>query len=223
MTDLRLLFGACAALLIIAIPAAAADAAVPCPKISAPLTGDKAGITDFNQDQPEGGKLEGDRIRFPGHFYKTTEAIKIVVRGNSYVVGPDSIFKFSCYGRSKADKKLKPALDLLRGSVKVKTSAAAPGGVITEEGLYDPREDPTITYTVTRALSMMGEPSLEDILEWFTSQADQPTGTTNVASTGSTVGVTPYVGSRPGSCRYVHRARLTTKGRYGRGTARYTP
>lgn len=223
MTGLRLFSGLCAALLIFALPAAAAHAAVPCPKISAPVTGDKAGITDFNPDQPEGGELEGNRIRFPGHFYKTEDAIRIVVRGNRYTVGPDSIFKFSCYGRSRADKKLKPALDLLRGSVEVRTSAAAPGGVTTEEGLYDPREDPTMTYTVTRTLSMTGEPSLEDILGWFAGFADQPTGTTNVVSTGSTVGVTPYVGSRRGSCRYVHKARLTTKGRYGRGTARYTP
>jgi hypothetical protein len=80
-----------------------------------------------------------------------------------------------------------------------------------------------MTYTVSRKLTGANL-DMDGRLRWFNFSAKQPSGTTKVSAPkkGPIVGVTPYVGERKGSCRYVHAATLTTKGSYGKGTASYS-
>ena len=198
------------------VPAAAQ--AKPCPKIVT-SPDDPAAVVDHHQEQVEGGALEGGKIRFPGHFYEATAEIVVKVRGNTYWIEEGSTFKFSCYGSSASDKRLKPALDLLEGSVKVKTVSGRPGGVMTPEGLYDPRKDSTMVFTVKRTLTSDAELTLDDMMAWFANLRTQRLGTTTVTApkSGPIVGVTPYVGQNSGSCRYVHGARLTSTGYDSKG------
>ena len=206
---------------------AAADAAQ-CPKLVVDVDAPEA-IVDYHAGAPEGGPLEGGKVRFPGHFYDATANVKLTIRGNTYRIAKGSTFKFSCYGRSVTDRNLKPALSLLRGKVDVKTSAHAPGGVITHEGLMDPRSDPTMTYQVRRTLTKRGELTQDDRLAWFGDMVSQPRGTTRVRARkgGPIVGVTPYVGPRPGSCRYCRKARLKSTGvdskGYTKGSSTFSP
>lgn len=95
--------------------------------------------------------------------------------------------------------------------------------MISEEGLFDPRSTADRQFRVARTLTSKRPLTLEDKLAWFANTSGQPTGTTRASSqtAGAIVGVTPYVGKDPGRCRYVKSAKLTTVGRYGKGSATY--
>lgn len=202
---------------VVAFPSVAGAAS--CPAINVTPENPEA-FLDFNKNQPEGGALSGDKIKFPGHYYEATEATTVVVKGNKYELSRGAVFKFSCYGESASDKHLKPSLDLLTGDVDVTTANNYPGGVLTHEGLFDPRRDPTMTFKISRTLKKHSI-TLDDRMHWFANTNRQPRGTTAVAASakGPIVGVTPYVGAKPGSCRYVHSAKLTSN--TGKGTAKY--
>jgi hypothetical protein len=183
-------------------------------------------LLDFRPGQDETGEgtaVADGKVRFPGHFYEATSEVVLRVKGNRLTIARGSTFKLSCYGRSRT-APLWPAVMLLQGSVTLTTAKARPAGVTTEEGLYDPRTVTAMRYRVSRTLSSKSSPTFEEKLRWFGDQSNQPTGTTKVRSMsrGVIVGVTPYVGKGKGRCRYVRSARLTTKGSYGNGTARFT-
>ena len=69
---------------------------------------------------------------------------------------------------------------------------------------------------------------MDDRFHWFAGMYPR-LGTTIVEArkAGPIVGVTPYVGQNPGSCRYVHGYRGKSTGHdskgYTKGTAFYTP
>ena len=194
-----------------------------CKKTATVESGDVLHHESFEAAEP----LSGATIRRRSGFYRAESTVKLDYADNAYTIEPGSIFKIVCYGRSVKTGMTLPALDLLKGEAKVKTAAGKPGGVVTTEGLIDPREDPTMTFTVSRKLAKAGEPSTDALLAWFAGYISAPLGTTTVDTNGKPdVGVTPYVGPKPGTCRYVHGAKLTSKGRskgYFTGTASYTP
>ena len=114
-------------------------------------------------DEPEPSSTTTSRTRtatrrpaaeapLPGHFFDATDDIVVKVKGNRYAIEQGSTFKFSCYGTSRADRKLKPTVDLLVGTVEVKTGPA-PRGVVTLDGLFDPRKDKTMAFSVERTLT----------------------------------------------------------------------
>lgn len=199
-------------------PTAATDA---CPAFTAEIASDPTAVLDFTSAHPDGIPLKGTTIRRPGHFYELLKDAQIRFKGNVVWATKGSILKLACYARSKGSRPL-PAVDLLRGSLKLQTVKGDPAGVITEEGLFDPRRDETITFTLKRALAKSGQVTLEQRLKWFANFFDQPMGTTTVSS-ATVMGVTPYVGEKPGSCRYVRGATLTTTKGYGKGKASYRP
>jgi hypothetical protein len=199
-----------------------------CPKLAATVD-DPAAIVDHNSKAPDGEAPAGGKLRYPGHFFDATADVVVKVRGNTYRVSEGATFQFSCYAKSKADRHPKPSLDLLQGDVDAETGAAHPGAVLTHEALLDPRRDPTMRFSVSRELTSDDELTLTDKMKWFANVVTQRLGTTVMTTkkSGPIVGVTPYVGPRSGSCRYVHGARLTSKGHdskgYSIGTATYTP
>jgi hypothetical protein len=194
--------------------------AAECPPMSAKVTGGGAtGVVEYSQAQPEGVHLKGTTIHSPGHFYELMRPVVLHLKGNTISVSKGSIFKLRCYRHSRTSRPL-PGVDLMRGSLKIKSVEADPAGILTEEGLFDPRNTAKLDYAVKRTMTKRGELTLVQKMTWFASFGNQPMGTNTVASAGI-VGVTPYVGARPGSCRYVHGARLTTTRGYGVGTAAY--
>ncbi len=203
-------------------PAGAAVAET-CKKTATVESGDVLHHSDFETNAP----LEGDTIRRRSGFYRAGSTVKLDYAGNAYTIDKGTIFKLGCYGRSVKTGMTLPLVDLLKGEVKAKTVAKQPGGVVTTESLVDPREDETMTFTVTRTLTSGDEPTPKQILAWFAGYISAPKGKTTARSDGKPiVGVTPYVGERRGTCRYVHKAVLTSKGTskgYFTGTAVYTP
>jgi hypothetical protein len=200
--------------------ASAAHAAA-CPKV--PATVDSGSVVDHWQDHPEGIALTGHKLRFPGHFYEATSKLALTVRGNAINVAAGTIFKLTCYGTSKG-APMWPAVDMLKGTVTFGTNKSHPAAAMTEEGLFGPHNRPDMQYKVSRTLTSKLSLTQDKKMQWFAGAMGQPTGTTRVESLveGVVVNVTPYVGQGPGHCRYVKAARLTTVGRYGRGTATYT-
>jgi hypothetical protein len=197
-----------------ALPAHAAS----CPKLSASV--DSGTVVDYSQAQPDGAAPTDGKLRFPGHYFEATSILVLTLRDNTINVAKGTIFKLTCYGTAKG-APLWPAVDVLVGSVRLATVKRHPAGVITEEGLFDPRGRQDMRFYVNRMLtSTLTE---KGKMRWFARASSQPTGTTTVESRDKDVivGVTPYVGSRPGRCRYVKSARLTTEGRYGNGSASY--
>ena len=191
-----------------------------CPSMNAQVTGAANAVVEFSSAHPNGVHLKGTAIHSPGHFYELLQPVVLKLQGNTISVSKGSIFKLTCYRRSRTSRPM-PAVDLMRGSLKITTAVANdPAGILTEEGLFDPRLGGKLVYTVNRSLTKRGALTLLQKMTWLAGFRDQPMGTTTVASAGI-VGVTPYVGANPGSCRYVHGARLTTTSGYGVGTATY--
>jgi hypothetical protein len=183
---------------------------------------------DLQAGETEGKVLSGDTIKRRDGFYKSTGAVKLSYAGNTYRIENGAIFKLGCYGRSVKQGAILPAVELLKGEVQAKTAQKKPGGIVTTEALLDPRDDETMEFQVTRTLASGNEPTLDQISRWFADTISQPKGTTRATTDGKPIiGVTPYVGPRRGSCRYVHGAKLTSTGTtrkgYFTGTASYTP
>ena len=198
-----------------------AGSAPTCPPASAEVTKGAAGIVEYSPGHEDGAPLHGTSLTYPQRFYRLNAAVELRFRGNTIWASKGSILKLNCYRTSRTGRPL-PAVNLLRGSLKIKSPGDHPAGVITEEGLFDPRLPGELVYTMTRVLTKPGEVTMPQLVSWFASFPDQPKGTTTVAS-AKTVGVTPYVGEKPGTCRYVHGARLTTTKHYGVGSATYRP
>jgi hypothetical protein len=194
-----------------------------CRSASAQVLAGAENVRNYGPDAPAGAPLAGDGLRFPKHFYEVDGgATSIRYGSNTYDVQPHAIFKLGCYGPYKG-APLRPALDLLVGSVHVSTGARKAGGVIDEEGLYNPVPGgpQAMGYTITRVLRSESL-QFQDVIRWFADYADQPAGTTRAKADGKDpLNVTPYVGSRPGQCRHAHGARLTTKRTFGHGSASY--
>jgi hypothetical protein len=176
----------------------------------------------YGRESPAGAPLRGHTLRW-FHFYEVQgKTVTFRYGANRYTAGPGAIFDIQCYAETKGDPKF-PAVSLLSGTLRVRTSKAKAGGVVTEEGLYGPVPGQTqaMAYTVTRKPSSTSL-SLWDKLNWFAGYGNQPTGTTTVTAVGRPrINVTPYVGERPGSCRHCKQATLTTRGSFGRGDASY--
>ena len=193
-----------------------------CKKTATVESGDVLHHQSFDASEP----LSGDTIRRRSGFYRAESTVRLDYADNAYTIEAGSIFKIVCYGKSVKTGLTLPALDLLKGEAKVKTAAGKPGGVVTTEALIDPRDDPTMTFTVSRKLAKGGEPDADALMAWFAGYISAPLGTTRVDTDGKPiVGVTPYVGSKRGTCRYVHGAKLISKGRskgYFTGSATYT-
>ena len=204
---------------------AAAEAAT-CAR-SATVTSGAANVMHFHQDAPEGEPLAGETIKRRDGFFRATGMVKLEFVESVYTIKEDTIFKLGCYGKSREQGAIYPALELLKGGVALKTAKNKPGGIVTAEALVDPRRDPTMQFQVSRTLSSGKEPTMDQIGRWFADTISQPKGTTRATTYGKPImGVTPYVGAKPGTCRYVHGAKLTTKGTKGlyfTGTATYTP
>lgn len=191
---------------------ASAEAAKECAKTATVTSGADDVLRYTAPDATE--PLSGKTIKRRSGFYRAEGTVKLRYVGNVYTIRPGAIFKIVCYGKSRQAGAVLPALDLLVGDAKVKTSKKKPGGFLTSEGLIDPRRDPTMTISVSRELNSGDAPDAEEMFAWFAGYISAPLGTTRTATTDKAdIGVTPYVGSKPGVCIYVRKVRLVSKGR----------
>ncbi|HEY3021598.1 MAG TPA: hypothetical protein VGJ32_15480 [Solirubrobacteraceae bacterium] len=213
------------------LAAVAALLLVPATASAAPRTAQLADVhgsghvVAYGNDHPEGAPLAGTKLD-DRHVYELS-GVTATVRfgGTTYRVSDGTNFALYSYGFSKADKRLKPAISLLAGKLEVQTAAKGPGGVATEEGLFNPLPGGPwkIRFVVERRLADAKQLTPIGRAMFFGNAAQQPRGTTTVRSVGRpALNITPYVGKRIGSCRHAHGSRLTTKSGYGKGTATYS-
>jgi hypothetical protein len=205
-------------------PSTASAAGYKCKKTATVESGELLRFTNFAEP---GVPVTGDTITRGGAFFEAASKVVLDFAGNTYTIAEGTIFMQSCYGRSVQTGMTLPGIDMLKGEIKVKTGAKTPGAIITTEGFYDPRTDYTMTFEATRTLHKNNAaPTPEQIRSWYAGFISAPLGATRVSTDGKPiVGVTPYVGSKRGTCRYVHGATLISKGTtrkgYFTGTATY--
>ena len=214
-------------LLVLALliaPASADAAGYKCKKTATIERGEVLRFTNFAEP---GVPVSGDTITRGSAFFQAASDVKLDLAGNLYTIAEGTIFMPSCYGRSVQTGMTLPGLDMLKGEMKVKTDGDKPGAIITTEGFYDPRTDYTMTFEATRTLHKNNAaPTPEQLRSWYAGFISAPLGATRVSTDGKPiVGVTPFVGPKRGTCRYVHGATLISKGTtrkgYFTGTATY--
>lgn len=180
-------------------------------------------ITIYGVQTPNGAPFHGKKVTRHHAYQLNGERITLSFGTDRYRLSDGTIFSLGCSGEAVGDPAVMPSLNVLRGTIRVHTTATRHGSVFTEEALMGTVAGAShpMSYTVTRTTKKK-HLTLLDKETWFAGYRNQPAGTSTVASTSTpNVNVTPYVGSHHGTCRVVRSAKLVTKGTYGRGTAKY--
>lgn len=213
---------AAAAAALLLVPATAA-AAAPRSAQLADVVG-SGHVIAYGNEHPDGAPLAGTKLD-ARHVYELAGVTAVVhFGGTTYRMSDGTNFALHSYRFSKSDRALKPSILLLTGRLEVETAAKGPGGVESEEGLFNPLAAGPwkIGFTVERKLADPKQLTSIGRALFYGNTRDQPRGTTTVKSAGKpALNITPYVGKRIGSCRHAHGARLATKSGYGKGTATY--
>ena len=162
-------------------------------------------------------KLDGKR------YYYVAKAAKLSYQKATYRLTKGSMFTLTCFGAGSGVAKY-PSLALKVGKVTMASKSARPGGVATNEGLYDPYSYRDITFTASRTIRG-GNPTLQEILDGSPSLFDLGTSKVRKTKGSAYINVTPYVGRRTGTCRqskgYTGVSKRIKNG-YMVGTARFT-
>jgi len=206
-----------------------ASAAVGCPQYAATVSvSDAANVIDFNFTQglatPTNpslmpymtyagqAPLVGTRLSVAGsHTYLTTAQVTLHYGSMTFVFSPHSFFQLSCAGQAKG-APLKPAVYLGAGRVLAADPNSFSGGVMTWEGLYGavPGARGPLSFTVVRTTAK----PITDLLDFLntsvrTNQSVRGASTMKVSGNNH-VNVTPYVGTRIGTCRHARVALLNS-------------
>ena len=206
-----------------------ASAAVGCPQYAATVSAsDAANVVDFNFTHglatPTDPKLipymtysgqaplVGTRLSVIGsHTYLTAAQVTLHYGSMTFVFSPHSFFQLSCAGQAKG-APLKPAVYLGAGQVLAADPNSFSGGVMTWEGLYGavPGAKGSLSFTVIRTTSKPIT-DLWDLVNTSVRTNGSVLGTTTMRASGDNhVNVTPYVGTRIGSCRHARIASLNS-------------
>jgi hypothetical protein len=169
--------------------------------------------------------FHGSKLTEGAHFWELHgETITLSFDHNTYALAGDAVFMMGCSGLAAGDKAVMPSITMLTGTAVVKTTDAVEGSVLTEENLIGQRTNgPGMTYSVARKLHQHHALTMQQKINWFLNYSNQPTGSTTskTLTHHKKLNITPYVGSKHGTCRTVKSAVLTTSGSYGHGHAVY--
>jgi hypothetical protein len=212
---------ACAtgALLAVAPPANASAAPSACTRIA--TISSKSGVTDHNFTKAPDANgsfaipLAASRLH-RGHAYELGSAKATITFGAvNFLVSAGSVFSLGCFGQVVGGPLL-PSLHLQSGSVRVAGSVHHPGGVDTTEALATPvlGYAHRLRFTVTRKLTTPSELTEKGMFFDTHGFLEAPLGRTSVVTDGAGyTNITPYVGTRPGTCRHADSATLRSTGR----------
>jgi hypothetical protein len=205
-------------------PHAAAGHGLKCAKTATIVRRHGTGkVVVYGVKHPSGDTFTGKIVKRHNVYRLQGKRITLRFDSNHYSLSNGTIFKLGCSGDAVGDPATMPSLDVLRGTIRVRTTLARHGSVFTEEALFGPApaDHHRMRYTVTRTTKKK-HVSVRAMQKWFAGYRDQPTGTSRGATTSKPkLNVTPYVGPNHGTCRVVQSAKLVTKRSYGHGTAAY--
>jgi hypothetical protein len=206
-----------------------ARAAAGCPQFSATVSvSEAANVIDFNFTQGLAtptdpslmpymtytgqAPLVGTKLSVTGsHTYLTTSQVTLHYGLMTFVFSPHSFFQLSCAGQAKG-APLKPAVYLGAGRVLAADPKSFSGGVMTWEGLYGavPGAHGPLSFTVIRTTAKPVT-YLLDLVNTSVRTGQSERGVTTMRVSGNNhVNVTPYVGTRIGSCRHARVASLNS-------------
>jgi hypothetical protein len=191
------------AILLLLVPAGTTSAARDCDSKAKLVYGQLARLDNGNHVE------KGATIR-RGPPFKVERKAKIRFQGASFKVDGRSEFSLSCFGESAAEGAIYPSIWLWKGRAKMIAGAGRPGALVTNEAMAGPVGKAAIQIVAKRRPK---SPTSRFGRTWV----DRVKGK-------GYVNLTPYVGPRPGTCRYVDGGIFTSKklvGGYFRGTAKY--
>lgn len=185
------------------VPAGAASAARSCDSKAKLVSGKLHRLDNGNHAE------KGATIR-RGPPFRAERKAKIRFQDATFKAARGAEFTLSCFGESAAEGAIYPSLWLWRKQAKVIAPAGRPGAIITNEAMAGP----------------VGKAAMQIVVKRRRKSPTSSFGRTwvdRVKGRGY-VNLTPYVGPRPGTCRYVDGGVFTSKrlvAGYFKGTARY--
>jgi hypothetical protein len=134
-------------------------------------------------------------------FYVATGPVNISYLGVAFKVAAHTVFQLSCWGEHVGQPASHPDLSLTMGTVTVQDGAGNPGAVVANEGLVGTYSEPSPAQRFTMTRTLHGHVSLQRFLDYGPSVAMLGTVHARKLAGGGYLNFTPYVGSRPGTCR----------------------
>lgn len=145
-------------------------------------------------------------------FYATTSPATISYLGVTFNVTTHTVFQLSCWGEHVGQPASHPDLSLTMGTVTVQDRAGNPGSVIADEGLVGTYSVPSPAQRFTMTRTLGERVSFQRFLDYGPSVAMLGTVYARKLAGRGYLNFTPYVGSRPGTCRqgtgYVAASRV---------------
>jgi hypothetical protein len=134
-------------------------------------------------------------------FYATISPASISYLGVTFKVTTHTVFQLSCWGEHVGQPASHPDLSLTMGTVTVQDRAGHPGAVVADEGLVGTYSVPSPAQRFTMMRTLRGHVSFQRFLDFGPSVAMLGTVHARKLTGRGYLNFTPYVGSRPGTCR----------------------
>lgn len=194
--------------------ASASAASAQCSRVATVKSGSVKNIYQASQDATGHTQLTGpDNTALTAKgFYATTGPASISYLGVTFKVAADTVFQLACWGEHVGQPASHPDLSLTMGTVTVQDRAGAPGALAANEGLVGTYSQPSPAQRFTMTRTLHGRVSFQRLLDTGPSVAMLGTVVARKLGGGGYLNFTPYVGSRPGTCRqgagYVATSRV---------------
>ena len=188
---------------LVASGASASAASAQCSRVANVKSGSVKNIYQASPGATGHTQLNGPdnkRLTAKG-FYATPGPVNISYLGVTFKVAAHTVFQLACWGEHVGQPASHPDLSLTMGTVTVQDRASDPGAVVANEGLVGTYSEPSPTQRFTMTRTLHGHVSFQRFLDYGPSVAMLGTVYARKLAGGGYLNFTPYVGSRPGTCR----------------------
>jgi hypothetical protein len=218
MSRIRLVGSSAAVLALLALPAGSSAAGMKCAKTAVVKSGKIAKIQQITRDEqgkPLVDKAPTVKTLRRSTYFVAVDPSTIMMQGSRFTVGDGAVFSLSCWGHSAKEGAKYPMLDIGAGTATVTARDGRSVGLTSDESLLDNFADKNMTFSLTRTPE--GDPSLEDIITGGPGLLAFGTTVAKKTAGDGFINLTPYVGTKPGTCRQAKGGKLTSTGRDARG------
>ena len=199
---------------LVALGASASAASAQCSRVANVKSGSVKNIYQASPGATGHTQLTGpdNQTLTAKGFYATTDPANISYLGVTFKVAADTVFQLACWGEHVGQPASHPDLSLTMGTVTVQDRSNDPGAIAANEGLVGTYSEPSPAQRFTMTRTLHGHVSFQRFLDAGPSVAMLGTVYARKLAGGGYLNFTPYVGSRPGTCRqgagYVATSRV---------------
>ena len=154
-------------------------------------------------------------------FYAAISSASISYLGVTFTVTNHTVFQLSCWGEHVGQPASHPDLSLTMGTVTVQDRAGSPGAVVADEGLVGTYSVPSPAQRFTMTRTVRGQVSFQHFLDYGPSVAMLGTVHARKLAGPGYLNFTPYLGSRPGTCRQG-AGYIATSNVFNRATGKFS-